>query len=74
MAYRNSRLCNLTNVTSFEELETGAGIPAVDVANLRRIYESIRDLDVFSVGAFRMQLVKYSEIDGKIMVIFAVRR
>ena len=65
LIYRNLvRVCNLTRVTSFEELETVAGFLAADVDNLRRVYRSVWDIDLFTGGAFQIQLVEYSEIDG----------
>ena len=50
-AFRNSRLCNLTRVRSFDDFVTVAGIPEAFVEKMRSQYESFQDVDLFSAGA-----------------------
>ena len=48
--YRNLRLCGLQKVTSFEDLVRNAAFAPSDVANLRRIYRNVHDIDFFVAG------------------------
>ena len=49
--YRNLKLCNLTEVKSFRDLEKQAGFYPKDVANLKKIYKGrIEDIDLFTGG------------------------
>ena len=49
--YRNLKLCNLTEVKSFRDLEKKAGFYPKDVANLKKIYKGrIEDIDLFTGG------------------------
>ncbi|XP_073249801.1 myeloperoxidase-like [Porites lutea] len=49
--YRNLRLCGLRKVRSFDDLVRIAGFALRDVANLRRIYRNVHDIDFFVGGA-----------------------
>ena len=48
--YRNLRLCGLRKVRSFADLIRNAGFDPSDVANLRRIYKNVHDIDPFVGG------------------------
>ena len=48
--YRNLQLCGLKRVASFDDLENVAGFDATDVANLKKVYENVRDIDLFTGG------------------------
>lgn len=48
--YRNLPLCGLPNVKSFKDLVRKAGFDRKDVANLRKIYKNVHDIDFFVAG------------------------
>ena len=48
--YRNLPLCGLRKVRSFDDLVRNAGFDPSDVANLRRIYRNVHDIDFFVGG------------------------
>ena len=48
--YRNLPLCGLRKVRSFDDLVRNAGFDPSDVANLKRIYRNVHDIDPFSAG------------------------
>lgn len=48
--YRNLPLCGLRKVRSFDDLERNARFDPSDVANLRRIYRNVHDIDFFVGG------------------------
>ena len=48
--YRNLPLCGLPNVNSFEDLVRKANFDRKDVANLRKIYRNVHDVDFFVAG------------------------
>ena len=48
--YRNLKLCGLSKVKSFNDLRRKAGFKAEDVANLRKVYRNVRDIDLFVGG------------------------
>ena len=48
--YRNLKLCGLAKVKSFNDLTRKAGFKAEDVANLRKVYRNVRDIDLFVGG------------------------
>ena len=48
--YRNLPLCGLRKVRSFNDLVRNAGFAPSDVANLRRIYRNVHDIDFFVAG------------------------
>ena len=48
--YRNLKLCGLSKVKSFKDLRRKAGFKAEDVANLRKVYRNVRDIDLFVGG------------------------
>ena len=50
--FRNSDVCNITpKVNSFKDLEA-AGISKADIENLKKIYESVHDIDLFPGGMY----------------------
>ena len=48
--YRNLPLCGLPKVKSFNDLVRKAGFDRKDVANLRKIYKNVHDIDFFVAG------------------------
>ena len=48
--YRNLPLCGLPNVNSFQDLVRKANFDRKDVANLRKIYKNVHDIDFFVAG------------------------
>ena len=48
--YRNLKICGLSKVKSFNDLGRKAGFKAEDVANLKKVYRSVRDIDLFVGG------------------------
>ena len=48
--YRNLPLCGLPQVKSFEDLVRKANFDRKDVANLRKIYKNVHDIDFFVAG------------------------
>ena len=48
--YRNLKLCGLSKVKSFNDLRKKAGFKAEDVANLKKVYRDVRDIDLFVGG------------------------
>lgn len=48
--YRNLPLCGLRKVRSFDDLVRNAGFDPSDVANLKRIYRNVHDIDFFTGG------------------------
>ena len=48
--YRNLKLCGLSKVKSFNDLTRKAGFKAEDVANLKKVYRNVRDIDLFVGG------------------------
>ena len=48
--YRNLPLCGLPKVRSFKDLVRKAGFDRKDVANLKKIYKNVHDIDFFVAG------------------------
>ena len=50
VTYRNSGVCNLkANINSFEDLEK-IGFSREDIKNLKKVYEDVKDIDLFTGG------------------------
>ena len=50
VTYRNSGVCNLkANINSFEDLEK-IGFSKEDIQNLKKVYEDVKDVDLFTGG------------------------
>ena len=48
--YRSLPLCELKRVASFNDLKKVAGFDPTDVANLKNVYDNVRDVDLFTGG------------------------
>ena len=50
LTYRNSGACNLkANINSFEDLKK-IGFSKPDIKNLKKVYENVKDIDLFTGG------------------------
>lgn len=50
VTYRNSGVCNLkANINSFEDLKK-IGFSRGDIQNLKKVYEDVKDIDLFTGG------------------------
>ena len=50
LTYRNSGVCNLkANINSFGDLKK-IGFSKGDIKNLKKVYESVKDIDLFTGG------------------------
>ena len=50
VTFRNSGVCNLkANINNFEDLKK-IGISMEDITNLKRVYEDVKDIDLFTGG------------------------
>ena len=56
--YRNLPLCGLPKVKSFEDLVRKANFDRKDVANLRKIYKNVHDIDFFVAGKSKNVICK----------------
>ena len=50
VTFRNSGVCNLkANINNFEDLKK-IGISMEDITNLKKVYEDVKDIDLFTGG------------------------